>query len=62
MVAHSSSAFVCLPARRGSAKKAVSTRSLAVYPVRKVNEAARASAIDPLASAAPVYKSRLAPA
>ena len=35
MVAHSSSAVVCLPAQRGSAKKAVSTRSLAVCPARK---------------------------
>ena len=35
MVAHSSSACVCLPARIGSSKKAVSTRSLAVYPARK---------------------------
>ena len=57
MVAHSSSASLCLPAQ-GSAKKAVSTRSLAVYPARKAEckgaeSAAWASVTGALASAAP---------
>ena len=68
MVAHSSSAFVCLPARSGSAKNAVSTRSLAVYPARKAEctgaeSAAWASVVGLYLGSQrePVTKSRLAP-